>query len=172
MAPPAAFASRITGSNLLHHSTCNTAVVNSWGHTQPQPSTRSATAASLWLKLAATQQFDSHSSAVRGSSKHRSDTRPCRKQQYRVYVCILVYDMYSCTASPVHSLDQVGLPELDLYHSLRLQHATTSSRVSKRLNVCGVDLAVNHHPGSTTQLAATRDVDEHGLLVHTQLLHD
>lgn len=72
----------------------------------------------------------------------------------------------------MHGGNEVTLAELDLHHSLRLQHTTTCAGVCKRLYVRGVDLAVHNHPGTSAQLGAARDVHKHGLLVHPELLND
>mmetsp|Transcript_41584 Transcript_41584/g.132833 ORF Transcript_41584/g.132833 Transcript_41584/m.132833 type:complete len:296 (+) Transcript_41584:198-1085(+) len=71
-----------------------------------------------------------------------------------------------------HGLLEVPGAVLDTHDALGLQDAPARSGVRVHLNLALVDLSVNHHPGAAAQLPPGRDVHEHRLAVHAEVLHD
>ncbi len=81
----------------------------------------------------------------------------------RVCVCVCMH-VCACVPSslPVHELQQVGCPELNLHHPLGFQHTTPCTGVSKHLNTAyAADARVYNNPGTTPTHTHTH--------THTQL---
>mmetsp|Transcript_11419 Transcript_11419/g.33839 ORF Transcript_11419/g.33839 Transcript_11419/m.33839 type:complete len:226 (-) Transcript_11419:3512-4189(-) len=72
----------------------------------------------------------------------------------------------------VHGLDELRAAELDLGDARGLEDAAARRGVRVHLHDPRVDHGVDDHPGAAAHLGAGRDVDEDGLLVGGQVLHD